>query len=115
MKGTPYQANRVRALLSKMFSLAVGWEWRADNPVTGIEKFPENARDHWLREEELQRLVAVLARHPNQRAANIVRLLILTGARKSEVMGATWDQFDLERGVWTKPAHTVNSICHRRS
>ncbi|MCH8854118.1 MAG: site-specific integrase, partial [Planctomycetes bacterium] len=52
-------------------------------------------------------LVAVLARQPNQQAANIVRLLILTGARKSEVMGATWDQFDLERGVWTKPAHTT--------
>lgn len=93
--------------MSKMFALAVAWAWRVDNPVTGIEKFQEERRDHWLRKEELQRLVAVLDRHPNQRVANVVRLLILTGARKSEVMGATWDQFDLERGVWTKPAHTT--------
>lgn len=107
MKATPYRANRVRALLSKMFALAMAWGWRADNPATGVAKFQEENRDRWLREEELRRLIAVLDHHPNQRAANIVRLLILTGARKGEVMGATWDQFDLERGVWTKPAHTT--------
>lgn len=107
MKATPYRANRVRALLSKMFALAVAWGWRADNPAAGVAKFQEQKRDRWLREEELRRLIAILDTHPNQRAANIVRLLILTGARKGEVMGATWDQFDLERGVWTKPAHTT--------
>ncbi len=107
MKATPYRANRVRALLSKMFALAIAWGWRADNPASGVAKFQEEHRNRWLREEELSRLFAVLEPHPNQRAANIVRLLILTGARKGEVMGATWDQFDLERGVWTKPAHTT--------
>jgi len=35
-----------------------------------------------------------------------VRLLLLTGARKSEVLGATWDQFDLAAGIWTIP-HTA--------
>ena len=33
------------------------------------------------------------------------KLLILTGARKGEILHATWDQFDLEKGVWTKPSH----------
>ena len=107
MKATPYRANRVRALLSKMFALAIAWGWRVDNPATGVAKYQEKNRDRWLREDELSRLAAVLEHHPNQRAANIVRLLVLTGARKGEVMGATWDQFDLERGVWTKPAHTT--------
>ena len=107
MKETPYKANRVRALLSKMFSLAMAWEWRENNPVLGIEKFQEQKRERWLREDELERLFTVLAAHPNQRAANVVRLLILTGARKSEVMRATWDQFDFENAVWTKPAHTT--------
>jgi len=107
LKETPYRANRVRALLSKMFSLAVAWEWRELNPVLGIPKFQEEKRDRWLNEEELKRLTNVLNVHPNQRAANVIRLLILTGARKSEALNATWDQFDLERGVWTKPAHTT--------
>jgi hypothetical protein len=35
MKGTPYQANWLLALLSKMFSLAVHWGMRGDNPVKG--------------------------------------------------------------------------------
>lgn len=107
MRETPYRANRVRALLSKMFSMAVSWEWRENNPVLGIAKYQEEKRDRWLQEAELQRLFAVLAVHPNQKSANIVRLLVLTGARRGEVLGATWDQFDLERGVWTKPAHTT--------
>jgi len=90
-----------------MFSLAKAWEWRTDNPVEGVQKYQEAKRDRWLKEDELKRLVSVLSGHPNQRAANIIRLLILTGARKSEAMKATWDQFDLARGVWTKPAHTT--------
>ncbi|MBF0325827.1 MAG: tyrosine-type recombinase/integrase [Alphaproteobacteria bacterium] len=107
LRTTPYQANRVRALLSKMFSLAVGWNWRSDNPVKGVEKFGEEKRDRWLKDDELVRLFAVLDAHANQRAANAVRLLLLTGARRSEVLKATWDQFDFERGVWRKPAHTT--------
>jgi hypothetical protein len=38
MKDRPYQANRVLSLLSKMFNLAVEWEWRPDNPARGIER-----------------------------------------------------------------------------
>ena len=107
MRETPYKANRVRALLSKMFSLAFAWSWRSDNPVTGIEKFQEQKRERWLQEDELKRLSDVLNAHPNQKCAAIIRLLLLTGARKSEVLNLTWDQIDLKRGVWTKPAHTT--------
>ena len=32
-------------------------------------------------------------------------MLIVTGAREGEVLSATWDQFDLKRGIWTKPSH----------
>lgn len=103
-KQTPYQANRVLALLSKMFSLALGWGWRENNPVKGVERYPEVRRDHWLKEEELQILWKVLDQHSNQLAACVFKLLILTGARKGEVLHATWDQFDLEKGIWTKPS-----------
>jgi integrase len=105
LKGTPYRANRVLALLSKMFSLAIHWGWRPDNPVIGIPRFPEEKRERWLNEEELAKLLEVLSTHSNQRAANAVRLLVLTGSRRSEVLSATWEQFDLSREVWTKPSH----------
>jgi integrase len=105
LKEKPYQANRVLALLSKMFSLAVEWGWRPDNPVKGIERYNEERRDRWLADDELRRLCVILDRHPNQRAANVVRLQLLTGARMGEVLNARKDAFDLERGVWTKPSH----------
>jgi integrase len=105
LKDRPYQANRVLALLSKMFNLAVDWGWRSDNPVKGIERYQEEKRDRWLSNEELRRLCEALDGHSNQRAANAVRLQLLTGARLGEVLSARKDAFDLERGVWTKPSH----------
>ena len=111
---TPIQANRVAQVLRKMFNLAIRWEYRADNPVTGLVFNPEPPRHRYLTEDEIKRLTAVLADHPNRRCANVIRLLLLTGARKGEVMKATWDQFDLEGGVWTKPsAHTKQRREHR--
>ncbi len=102
---TPYQANRFLSLLSKMFSLAHAWGWRADNPVKGIERFSEEKRDSWLNEKELNRLWEALDRYSTHEMAFAFKLLILTGARKGEVFQATWDNFDLEKGVWTKPSH----------
>jgi len=105
MKGTPYQANRVLALTSKMFSLAVKWGWRSDNPVKGIERYQEERRERWLSDEELRRLLGALSDHPNQRAANAVRFQLLTGARIGEVLASRWSDVDMERGVWLKPSH----------
>ena len=105
MKDRPYQANRVLSLLSKMFNLAVEWGWRPDNPAKGIERYQEYKRDRWLSDDELGRLCSVLDEHPNVRAANAVRLQLLTGARLGEVLASRKDDFDLQRGVWTKPSH----------
>lgn len=107
LKKHPYRANRVLALLSKMFSLAVEWEWIGRNPSKGVKRFPEEKRERWLTTEELSRLTDALKKSKNQRAANAIRLLTFTGARKGEVLKADWSQIDFERGVWTKPsAHT---------
>jgi integrase len=133
LKATPYRANRVLALVSKMFSLAIRWGWRTDNPAKGVERYPEVKRTRNLAPDELQRLTTALDAYPDRRAAqeaerrggkvkpetvatarraaetacNIVRLLLLTGCRRGEALGATWDQLDLERGVWIKPGATT--------
>ena len=106
-KRAPYAANRTVALLSKMFSLAVRWGLRRDNPVRGIERAPEHKRERFLSPAEIARLGQTLAAHSERTSANAIRLLLLTGARRSEVLGATWDQFDIASGVWTKPAATT--------
>lgn len=107
LEKTPYKANKFRDLLSKMFNLSVQWGWRIDNPVKGIEKYKEYKRHRWLSNEELQRLWSILDTYHTQGAANVFRLLLLTGSRRNEVLHATWDQFSLEKGIWTKPAHTT--------
>jgi integrase len=45
-----------------------------------------------------------MAAHPARQSANAVRLLLLTGARRNEMLSARWSQFDLTAGVWVKPA-----------
>jgi integrase len=110
----PIRANRVLALCSKMFSMAVRWDLRPDNPCKGIERNQENRRTRYLSQKEIADLSAALAEYPSQNAADCLRFILLTGCRKAEAMTATWDQFDLERGIWTKPsAHTKQKKEHR--
>ena len=112
--GKPIAANRVMALCSKMFALAVRWKMRPDNPVRGIERNPERKRTRYLTGDELGRLTAALVEHEDKQAADIVRLLLLTGARRGEVLAARWDQFDLTNGVWTKPGSTTKQKTEHR-
>src|SRR5262249_22847772 len=104
LKHIPYRANRVLALLSKMFTLAIGWNWRGDNPTRGIERYHEDHREFFLSLEQLRNLESALREYPDQEAADALRLLIVTGARESEVLKAEWQQFDLTRATWTKPS-----------
>jgi len=104
---TPIRANRVGEILRKIFNLAIRWQMRPDNPVVGFSRFPEIPRDRFLSADEIKRLADVLAEHPNRRCANVIRLILLTGARRGEAMNARWEQFDLENGIWTKPAATT--------
>ncbi len=103
LRGTPYQANRVLALLSKMMNLAERWGLRPDgtNPCRHVEKFKEQKRDRFLSAEELGRLAGVLAEAertatelPGVIAA--IRLLVLTGCRLSEILTLRWEHVDFQ-------------------
>jgi integrase len=113
-RGATYHANRVLALLSKMFNLSIRWGWRTDNPAKGIERNQEQKRNRYLSADELVRLTVALAEHHDQQAANIIRLLLLTGARRGEVQAARWEQFDLKAGIRVKPGSTTKQKTEHR-
>lgn len=104
---TPYVANRVVGMLSKMFTLSIQWKWRTDNPCKGIEKNNEEPRHRYLSPQEASSLWAALGNLDDQQAASIFKLLMLTGARRSEVQSMKWADVDLVAGVWVKPASTT--------
>jgi integrase len=104
MHKTPGAANRVLALLSKMFTLAEQWGLRPEgsNPVRYIERYRERRFERFLSSAELARLGETLAEaertqteYPSALAA--IRLLIFTGARLAEILELRWDQVDFER------------------
>jgi integrase len=111
--GHPVRGNVVLRVLSKMFNLAVKWAYRSDNPCKGVEQNTEYKRERYLSADELQRLTGALATHPDQSAANVIRILLLTGARRGEVLGMRWADVDLDKAIWSKPASsTKTKVAH---
>lgn len=107
------RANRVLQVMRCVFNRAIDAGWMTHNPARGIQRNPELPRERFLFPEEVQRLLEALNKHQNQRVADIIRFLMLTGARKGETLNATWDQFDLDNGKWTKPSsHTKQKRIH---
>jgi integrase len=111
----PTHANRALAVLSSMFAMAIRWGLRADNnPCRGIERNQEHRRQRYLTGPELSRVTAELAKLRDHGAANAIRLLLLTGARRGELLTARWADIDIDTGVWTKPfATTKQGTLHR--
>jgi integrase len=106
LAGTPVAANRTLALLRKMMNLAELWGLRPDgsNPCRHIQAFKERPRRRYLSPEELARLGKALreaqeAGEISDSAARLFRLLLLTGARKGELLGLRWEEVDLRAGV----------------
>ena len=107
---TPVQANRVLALLSKMFNLAEVWEIRPDgtNPCRHLRKYPEKKRERYLSAQELIRLGEVLTAaeasgSESPEAILAIRLILLTGARHNEVLTLRWEDVNTERGALILP------------
>jgi integrase len=109
MRATPGAANRVQALLSKMFGLAEEWGIRPEgsNPGRRIKKFEESSRERFLSTDELRRLGQALndaardGEHPS--GIGIIRLLLLTGCRLSEILTLQWSFVDFERSCLRLP------------
>lgn len=114
IRGTPIRANRMVEVLRKAFNLSIRWKWRTDNPASGVRRNPEEKRNRYLNKVEVAALARALQDHSELVSANAIKLLMLTGARRGEVLGASWAMFDLENGIWTKPsAHTKQRKLHR--
>ena len=97
-KGT---ATRTVGLLGGMLSYAIELGFIDNNPVSGVKRFPDRVSDDYLREPEMRRLdQAILearASHSlNPVGLDIIQILRLTGARKSEIEGLTWSMVDME-------------------
>ena len=110
----PVRANRAVEVIRKAFNLAIRWGWRAHNPASGVHRNHEERRARYLSPAEILRLSEALTSHPEKNSASAIRLLMLTGARRGEMLGARWEMFDLDAGVWIKPsAHTKQRTEHR--
>lgn len=110
LRATPYQANRVLAVLSKMFNLAERWGIRPDgtNPCRHVEKYAERKVERFLSDAELRVLGETLTAMEDERTAPstaiaAVRLLVFTGCRLNEIVTLQWEHVDLANGCLRLP------------
>jgi len=110
----PIVANRTRALLHKMFAVAIKNDVVESNPVTGTARPGiEHQRDRVLTHEEIRTFWTACEKLPSEMAA-AWKLRLLTAQRAAEVRDMTWDELDLTDGWWTIPAaRSKNGLSHR--
>jgi integrase len=110
LRDKPYAANRTLAVLSKMFNLAEKWGERPDgsNPCRHVDRYGERKRERFLSAVELARLGEVLTTAEQDRSVSpfaiaAIRLLVLTGARRNEILTLKWEHVDFERACLRLP------------
>jgi integrase len=113
-RNAPIKANRLKAIVSKMFAFALARELVEYNPVLGTPRpAPESSRERVLSEEEIRRLWMALDAEPAHVVA-VFKLLLLTAARRSEVLGMKWSEIDFGSELWILPAdRSKNGNEHR--
>jgi len=102
----PASANRLVVMMRFIFNLALSWETPGIkvNPCKGVPLLEENNKnERYLSVDEAQRLYEAVCKSDNPMLKFIVPMLVLTGARKREVLDAKWADFNLERKHWRIP------------
>jgi integrase len=102
----PASVEKIRVTFGRSFELARQWGMpgAASNPVRSVPrpKF-DNKRERFLTREQAGRLLEAAGRSLNPQLKSILSLLLLTGARVSELLHAEWRHVDLERRAWLIP------------
>jgi integrase len=102
MRGNPVHANRMLALVSKAWSLAMEWEWADRNVAKGVSRYHEARRGTILTPEQVANVNKLLELEAAPFAL-LVRLLLLTGCRVSEIRDARVEWVDFHRGLLLLP------------
>ena len=111
----PGSANRLLILMRYCYNLAIRWEVPGikANPCAGVPLLEvNNKKERYLSQEEAKRLYEAVCESQNPMLRYVVPLLILSGARKREVLDAKWEDFDLERRIWRIPTTKAGKPRH---
>ena len=91
---TPVAADRSAPILSVIMRQAEVYGYRTEgtNPCAGIKRYRRQGRERFLSAAEMRQLGEVLARHEadHPQAVAIIRMLLLTGCRKGEIITLKW-------------------------
>lgn len=100
VKGGPGTAAKAVGLLSAIYNWGINNGLAQSNPCAGVEKPADNKRERFLTKDEYRKLGMGLEQAENENVNPIalaaIKLLLLTGARKSEILALKWSEVDLE-------------------
>ncbi len=97
LHATPVAADRSAPVLSVIMTCAETYGYRPEgnNPCRGIRRYRRKGRERFLSEEEIRQLGRALENHEGDHPMHvaIIRLLLLTGCRKREIVTLRWKEY----------------------
>jgi integrase len=116
-RGAGIMANRTLATIRKMFNFAVSRDIITVSPCLAVHSpAPERQRDRVLTVDEIRALWHALegAKMMSEGTKLALKLQLVTGQRKAEIVSAAWDEIDLSDRWWTIPPEKAkNKMTHR--
>jgi integrase len=112
-KGLTVGVNRLQALISRIFTVALDKGHIETHPAHRmIKRFSEQPRERVLTDDELRALWAGLDAQPGA-ASDAIRLRLLLGQRGEETAGMLWQELHLDEAYWALPGtRTKNRKAH---
>ena len=104
-KKAPVAANREKALLSHVFSMAIRWGIVSDNPCKNVKRITEKKRDRYVTDQEFKAIYDLAPSH----IKNLLEFAYITGLRQGDILKVSLEDIKKE-GVFIQINKTKNKI-----
>lgn len=111
----PASVQRLLVTMRHIFNRAIEWhpDWKLTNPARSVPSLEiNNKKERYLSNEETEILMNAVKKSPNKVLPFIIGMLLLTGARRGEVLHAKWEDFDAKTMTWRIPISKSGKARH---
>lgn len=111
----PASVQRLLITMRHIFNRAIEWhpDWKLTNPARSVPSLEiNNKKERYLSNEETEILMNAVKKSPNKVLPFIIGMLLLTGARRGEVLHAKWEDFDMKTLIWRIPMSKSGKARH---
>ena len=97
------QANHILERIRAIYNKLIFWGYDGENPTNGIPKYKQTKRTRFILSDEFPRFWEELENDQSPYLADVIKVALFTGARRSNIFAMRWEQIDWPRKAWNIP------------